>query len=188
MFLLGTSAFVLTCLLGVAQSLRSDRRLPAANVLVDGPAEHVETLLRSKQYDQAIRALAEYENMSNDRLPHERVGQVLGTLDPADARELAEALRKYPHYTRGRYQLGLALLQAEDYPGAETEFEAVLEKDSSNAEAHNGLGLALTYQGRGEEAAAQFWQALRLNPNMDEPRLNLTAIEPLLNRQPSRTQ
>jgi Flp pilus assembly protein TadD len=184
-FGLGTGAFVVTCLLGVVQSFRSDRRLPAANVLVDGPAEHVEMLLRDKKYDQAIRALAEYENMSNDRLPHERVGQVLGTLDAADARQVAEALRKYPRYTRGRYQLGLALLQAEDYPGAQTEFEAVLEKDPSDAAAHNGLGLALAYQARGEEAAAHFWNALRLRPDFAEPRINLGAIEPLLNRKPA---
>lgn len=139
-------------------------------------------LLRSKQYDQAVRELAQYESMSNDRLPHERLGQVLFTLDAADARQVAEALRKYPNYARGHYQLGLALLQAEDYPGAQTEFEAVLEKDPSDAEAHNALGLALSYQGRGEEAAAQFWQALRLRPDFAEPRINLTAIEPLLNR------
>jgi hypothetical protein len=82
-FMLGAGAFILTCLLGVTQSLRSDRRLPAANVLVDGPAEHVETLLRGKQYDQAIPLRGcEYVG---DRLPHERVGQVLGTLVPPRA-------------------------------------------------------------------------------------------------------
>ena len=183
-FALGAGAFVMVCLLGLVQSLRSDHRLPAANVLVDGPAEHIETLLRNKRYDEAIGALAQYHYMSNDRLPHERVGTVLSGLDADARRGVAEALRAYPRYVQGHYQLGFAFLEADDYPGAQSEFEAVLRAQPDNAEAHNGLGLALAYQSRGEEAAAQFWNALRLRPDFEEPRINLGAIEPLLDRKP----
>lgn len=183
-FALGAGAFVVTCLLGLVQSVRSDHRLPAANVLVDGPAEHIETLLRNRQYDEAIGALAQYQYMSNDRLPHERLATVLLGLDADAKRGVAESLRSHPDYVRGHYALGLAFLEAEDMLSAQSEFEAVLRADPADAEAHNGLGLALAYQGRGEEAAAEFWNALRLRPDYADPRINLGAIEPLLNRKP----
>jgi Flp pilus assembly protein TadD len=181
-FAVGAVAFVSACLLGIAQSLRSDQRLPAANVLVDGPAEHIETLLRNKQYDEAMRQLAQYETMSNDRLPHERVAVVLSQLDPEARRGAAEALRAHPGYTQGHYQLGLAFLEADEYASAQSEFEEVLRAQPRHAEAHNALGMALAYQGDGEGAAAQFWQALRLKPDFQEPQVNLGKIEPLLNR------
>lgn len=186
-FALGAVAFVLACLLGVAESFRSDRRLPAANVLADGPAEHIETLLRNRQFAQAIRDLAQYESMSNDRLPHERMRDVLSQLDPEARREVADILREYPRYRQGHFLLAYAFLLADEYEGAQREFEEVLRTQPKHAEAHNGLGLALAYQGHGEESAAEFWQALRLRPDLEEPRYNLRHIEPLLERSPSRT-
>ena len=159
--------------------------MPAANLLVDGPARHIERLLRSESYTEAVRQLRMYGPVSNDRLPHERLAVVLSQLGPEARRGVAQALRDQPGYANGHYQLGLAFLSAEEYEQATSELEEALRIRSSWPEPHNALGVALAYQGRGEDAAAHFWQALALRPDYAEARENLEKIEPLLAGTPS---
>jgi Flp pilus assembly protein TadD len=184
----GVAALLLAFLAGAVQSLRSERRVPAANLLLDGPAEHVENLLRSERYDDAVRQLRLYEELSNDRLPHERLATALSGLGPDARRRMAQALRDHPGYARGHYQLGLAFLGADEYEAARGELEAALRVRPDDPEAHNALGVVLAYQGRLEDAAAHFGAALSLRPDYAEARLNLARIESVMNSAPAGTE
>jgi protein O-mannosyl-transferase len=56
------------------------------------------------------------------------------------------------------------------------QFEAALRLNPDDAEVHYRLGLALARQGKRPEAAAQFSEALRLNPGYRPAREQLEAL------------
>jgi tetratricopeptide (TPR) repeat protein len=71
-------------------------------------------------------------------------------------------------YAEAHYNLGTALLERKDYPGAEREFRATIEQDKTFAEAHFNLGVTLEHQRRFREAAEQFEMYLSLTPDYSD--------------------
>ena len=63
--------------------------------------------------------------------------------------------------------------QAGAYLNEETLWRATLAVNPSSWMAHNNLGIQLLHSGRGDEAIAQFEEALRLDPNYAEGHYNL---------------
>jgi tetratricopeptide (TPR) repeat protein len=183
-FVTAAAALLLAIVAGAVHSVLSRHRVPSANLLVDGPADHIEDLLKRKEYDAAVRQLVAYEPLSNDRLPHERMAEVLLQLGPEARQAVAQALRNHPGYARGHFQLGLAFLGADEYDSAAAQLNEALRLSPTFPEAHNALGIVLAYQGQGEEAAAHFWQALAQMPGYPEARENLERIAPLFDRAP----
>ncbi len=72
-----------------------------------------------------------------------------------------------------RYNMGNVLLHQARPEEAAIEFSAALKSRPGFAEAHNGLGQALTLVGKPELAVEQFKQALRINPDYAEAKNNL---------------
>jgi superkiller protein 3 len=162
--------------LGMYWSLRSDHRLPAVNLLVYGPADHVETMLLAGDYAGAIDQLRQYARTSNDRLPHERLGDVFERLGP-DARAGVEAaLAARADYAEGHYQLALAYAAGNDLPRTADHLAQFVRLRPRNAQAHNMLGVTLAQQGRLAEAAAQFREAVTLDPSFADALENLATV------------
>jgi tetratricopeptide (TPR) repeat protein len=80
------------------------------------------------------------------------------------ARVLEAAAKASPGNARGLTYLGLSRLELQQYGSAEEAFRQALEVDTSYAQAHYGLGLALGYLGRRNDAIASLQKAVELDP------------------------
>ena len=85
---------------------------------------------------------------------------------------------------RGTFTAGLEALSRGDLDTAATAFEALVREQPDCAEAHNNLAAVLVEQGHLADAAAELRQALRVQPDYQRARLNLTRVEALLAAQP----
>jgi Flp pilus assembly protein TadD len=160
-FVAGSAAFALAFVIGAVASFRSDSSLPAPSLLVDGTAAYVRQLLSEGDYRGAVQQLRAYEYVSNDRLPHEQLGEALLRLGPEARAGFAAALGDGgPGYAQGHYQLGLAFEGAEEYGPAVAELEEAVKLRPTFAEAQNALGVALINDGRAGEASAHFQEAV----------------------------
>jgi tetratricopeptide (TPR) repeat protein len=87
---------------------------------------------------------------------------------PSSAQELPEALQP-------SFQEGVDALRAGKLDAAEAAFRRVLEQGGRVAYVHNNLGLVYQERGQHTPAAAQFREAIRLDPGYGAPRLALGA-------------
>lgn len=173
---LATGLLAVAFALGVYQSFRSDHRLPAANLLVYGPAEHVETLLTGGDYAGAVRQLRQYARTSNDRLPHERFGDVFRRLGPEARAGVEAALAAEPDYAEGHTQLAGVYFSENDLPHAAAHLAELVRLRPRDAQAHNLFGVVLAQQGKLVEAAEQFRDAVGIDPTYGDAIENLAAL------------
>ena len=68
-------------------------------------------------------------------------------------------------YAEAHYNLGTALLERKDYPGAEREFRTTIEQDKTFKEAYFNLGVVLENQHRIPAAIEQYEAYLGLTPD-----------------------
>ncbi len=88
-----------------------------------------------------------------------------------------EAIRLRPGVAWPHVHLGAILCDVRhDYAGAAAEFRAAIRLQPDLARAHNNLGIALSRQGKWDEAIAAYREAIRLQPDDAETRTNLGAI------------
>lgn len=73
-------------------------------------------------------------------------------------------LAEQPTHASARFQLGLALTDAERWPEAVAELSAVVAEQPGNAEAHNSLGLAYARQSDAARALGHFDRAVAADP------------------------
>ena len=83
---------------------------------------------------------------------------------PAEAVQVFRDAPLSPGYDDARRSLIDLLLQGNMVGEAEAESRTLVAAHPDEAEAHNGLGVALASQGRFEEAEREFSEAIRLNP------------------------
>lgn len=72
-----------------------------------------------------------------------------------------------------RYLLGSLFLDEGEINDAEKEFNSILEKDETSADAHYGLGLVSEIRGDLIKARAEWRKALKLNPLHEKTRIKL---------------
>jgi Tfp pilus assembly protein PilF len=105
---------------------------------------------------------------------YSNLGRTLLAMNRPDAAADAfrNALLLNPKLASTQYLLGTALAELERLPEAATAFESALKDPAltTHPEIHNDYGVVLGRLGRSAEAAAQFREALRLNPNFDAAR------------------
>jgi len=99
-----------------------------------------------------------------------------------------DILQEQPHLTNVRLHYAEALSAANQWDEAETQLREVL-KDSqldaaTRANAHLKLGIKLNRDGRPQAVAAEFTQAVEINPNSPEARLYLGAALIQINKLP----
>jgi Flp pilus assembly protein TadD len=91
------------------------------------------------------------------------VGQVGHRLTPSGKEQYQEALALAPNSAALHLAYAWALLLVPEYPGAEIEERRSVELWPGDAESHTGLAVALTGQGRNDEAIPEAREALRIN-------------------------
>jgi Tfp pilus assembly protein PilF len=84
-----------------------------------------------------------------------------------------KAIAQAPEHERAWVNLGLALGEQDRYPESFEAFSKVL----GPAAAHSNLGVILAAHQRPTEAEAEFKQALRLKPDLPQPRAFLAHLE-----------
>ena len=84
-----------------------------------------------------------------------------------------ECLRLDPAFPNARYNLGVALGDAEEYEEAMTCLEAVVEAESERPETYNSLRYLTNRQRHPEEAIAHYERAIELRPDYAEAHFNL---------------
>ena len=84
-----------------------------------------------------------------------------------------ECVRLDPTFPNGRYNLGVALGDADEFDEARACLETVIEAEPERAEAHNSLGYLTNRQGQPEAAIAYYEHALALRPDYAQAHFNL---------------
>ena len=108
--------------------------------------------------DATVHAFAKPDPLA-DRLAAATAAHVRREFDRAIDGYRA-VLAERPTHTLARFQLGLALTDAERWSEAVTEMSAVVAEQPRNAEAHNSLGLAFARQSNEVKALEHFDQAI----------------------------
>ena len=80
-----------------------------------------------------------------------------------------EALRIDPGHFNARYNLGQALAGQGEWAAAAARSAEALDRKPEDADAHDGLGLALLALGQTDDAIGAFRQALRRSRRPDGP-------------------
>ena len=92
--------------------------------------------------------------------------QARGRLDEAII-EYREATRLRPGFAEAHCNLGAILCRTgRDLPGGEAELREAIRLRPDDAAAHLNLGHALKLEGRRDEAATAFREAIRLDPGL----------------------
>jgi Flp pilus assembly protein TadD len=92
---------------------------------------------------------------------------------------LAEAIRLRPDFAPSHASLAGALWEVGRLDESIAAYRRALEfpENAASADVHNNYGIALGLRGRTAEAATEFREALRLNPNLVEARRNLDLLQ-----------
>ncbi len=132
------------------------------------PASSRELLPLAAAYEREgnfDKAIALYREFPGDAQAQERIGELL--LEQGKAKEAIESLEasvKAEPSFENRQRLAVAWLRAGDGRKAAATMQAAVEAEPGNAEAHSVYGRILRDSRQFGPAAAQFAQAIKLNP------------------------
>ena len=130
-------------------------------------------------------ALAEVE-LSNAP-PSESEQCFQAALQAYQARQLGTAVEHYrkglalsPRQMTARYQLGVILVDLQQWEAGIEQLDQVVAERSDHVEAHNSLGVAHLNLGGHEKAQWHFERSIALNPGFALARNNLNALKQLM--------
>ena len=121
----------------------------------DEPAQALEELRLARQRGYDDPALGALMGAALSRL---------GNLQQA-VEEFQAAARRAPLPAPLHLEYGSALARLSRFPEAEAQFRLALAKAPANPQAHLNLGLALEAQGKRQEAAHHYLEAMEIEPN-----------------------
>lgn len=167
------------------------------NLAAQGHAEQaLEQLLKAREYDPAVDVSASlarlYSRLEKDKPARDEFARALEA-KPNDAplwndlgyhqyqrgnwKEAEESLRKAvaldPKFDKAWMNLGLALGQQEQFPGALDAFEKAVRP----AEARSNLAFVMMTKGQYDKAKDLYNEALRLDPGLSVARAALARME-----------
>lgn len=108
--------------------------------------------------------------------PAEAPDPALGSATPSSPTRAASTQGHAANSTSDDMTRGTAAIKAGDWTGARSAFEAALEKNPKQADAHYYLGLALDKAGDRAGAEKSYRAAVELQPDLQEASENLTAL------------
>lgn len=84
-----------------------------------------------------------------------------------------------PHRMGARYQLGVILIDLQQWQAGIEQLQQVVAERSNHVEAHNSLGVAYLNAGQRSQAQWHFERAIALNPGFELAQRNLKALQGL---------
>jgi choline-sulfatase len=121
--------------------------------------------------EKAIR-----DNPQNYRAWYQ-TGLLQAASNPAGAQAAYEkAIAIQPNFAPGQRELGIALLQQENYAAAAPHLQKAVALGLDDAHLHNFLGICYSHTNRFEEAVKSYRTALQMDPNLAEAHLNLAFV------------
>lgn len=133
-------------------------------------------LLDRQEYEQAFQHIQESVRLRPDLAEtHNNLGAMLerkGDVKAALA-QLRIAVQLAPTISIYRMNLGTMLLKAGEYREGEAIYDDLLKESPNNPTFLCNRGVALHFQGRGDEAIASFRAALAIGPNLKDAQENL---------------
>ncbi|MCX6927369.1 MAG: tetratricopeptide repeat protein, partial [Verrucomicrobia bacterium] len=136
-------------------------------------------LARQGQYAEAIKKYELALKLNpDDPIAHHNLGLSFAATGRSQEalREYSRALELKPAFLPARLSLGDELLQLKKVDQAAAILEAGLANGSGPPGLHLQLGLAYEQLGRGNDAAREFQETLRLNPTNDEAKKALARL------------
>jgi uncharacterized protein (TIGR03032 family) len=123
----------------------ADVVLPAEEEVLQSPAFHFQRGNELYQQDKLDEAIASYR----------------------------QCVALQPDFPRARYNLGIALGDAEQYEDARACLTQVIEAEHENAEAYNSLGYVASWLREPDQAIGHYERAIELQPNYAQAHFNL---------------
>jgi tetratricopeptide (TPR) repeat protein len=154
---------------GAEREFRKARELQPNST--DALAALSNLFMRSKRLDEAETSLRGLVALApQDESAHLQLGSVLSVekKDAEAAAELNKALALRADDWEALRELAFVQERDKEYPAAEKNYRALLQKFPNDAELHNGLGAVLLPQLKYAEAQAQFIACIRLKPDWGE--------------------
>ena len=176
LYAIGVGIFGVALVAGVIQSLRSDGRMPAVDLLANGSSAHINLLLARKDYKGAIEQLElQARIVPYDADNREHLGKLLGSQGrPEEARvHFQELVRLRPGDAGAHFLLGSTYIDMNQPALAGRCFAEAIRLNPQLAKAYNGLGVASAQLGELTEAEKCFAKAVELAPNSVEAQINL---------------
>jgi tetratricopeptide (TPR) repeat protein len=145
LYAIGVGLFSLALAAGIVESLRVSGRLPAIDLLENGPKAYINILVARKDYDAAIEQLEMQVRMvPDDAETQEMLGNLLLRQGhPEEARtHFQQLVRLRPGYAQGFIGLGLASALLGELTEAEKCFAQAVELAPDSVQARNYLNQA----------------------------------------------
>lgn len=170
--------------LASGDSARALADLESAATLDTAPGEHradtllILTLLRDKQFDRALQAIAglDKKQPNNPLTFNFRGGAYLGKKDPVNARRnFEQALAIKPDFFPAAANLAQLDLQANNPAAARKRFETLLQHDANNSQAMLARAQLSAQAGQEKDYLAWLERAAKAAPNDVQPRLLLAS-------------
>lgn len=155
---------------------------PKFDNAMTGLAHALAKLGRTKEAQEWLSRAVEL-NPQNYRAWYER-GLLLSASDSEAAlADYRKAVEVQPNFFPGQRELGIALFNRRDYPGAAIHIEKTIALGFEDAHLHNFLGICYSQMHQLTKATREHQRAIEIDPNLAEAHLNLAYDYQLRNEQ-----
>jgi tetratricopeptide (TPR) repeat protein len=156
------------CAVGFVSTLRANEKTSKL------PAACYQLGKSSAQIVQLLKIIASHPTAE----AYNTLGALYGKNNQASCaiESFKSALQLDPDLWQARYNLGIALFDKGNLPGAEAQLRKAIQQKPNSASAHNGLALVLEKAGQEDEAVEEFKKAIRIDPQFSAATLDLTQI------------
>ncbi len=180
-YAIGVGLFGVALAAGIIQSLRTNGRLPAIDLVMNGSNAYVNRLLARDDSDKAIEQLQmQARILPYDADTHEQLGKLLRSQGrPEEALAHFQVVVRLRPKDEAYCHLGLTYLNMNQPDLAARSFTEAIHLNPQSSQAYAGLAFAAAQLGEVAEAQKCFAKAAELAPDPSEAKMLRKASEEL---------